>query len=76
MPLRGVTKGVQGSVFGMALRVARARAWSRVCAVAIVLFGAVAPVRSEAAEAGAIDVPMRRGQATQATSSLAVPDSA
>lgn len=60
----------------MALRAGQAKAWSRACAVAIVLFGAVAPARSEAGEAGAIDVPMRRGQATQATTSPAVPDSA
>lgn len=64
------------SALGMPLRAVRAKSWSRVGAVAIVLFGAAAPVRSEAAEAGAIDVPMRRGQATQATSSLVVPDSA
>ena len=43
---------------------APARAWSRACAVVIVLFGAAAPMPVLAGEAGAIDVPMRRGQAT------------
>ena len=45
-------------------------AWSRVCGVAIILCGVAAPVPSEA---GTIDVPMRRGQAT---TPVAVPDSA
>lgn len=66
----------QREAWRICARVARARAWGRVCAVAIILFCVTAPVPSEAEEAGAIDVPMRRGQATQATSLLAVPDSA
>ena len=50
-------------------RVVRAKAWGRVCGVAIVLAGVAAPVPSEA---GTIDVPMRRGQAT---TPVAAPDS-
>ncbi|MCY3819390.1 MAG: hypothetical protein OXH52_08510 [Gammaproteobacteria bacterium] len=47
----------------------RVRAWSRACAVAIIVFCVAAPVPSEA---GTIDVPMRRGQAT---TPAAAPDS-
>lgn len=50
-------------------RCVRPRDWSCVCAVAIVLSGMAVP---ETSEAGTIDVPMRRGQAT---TPVAVPDS-
>ena len=56
-------------------RVAQSGGWSGVCAVAIVLFGAVAPMPAAAGEADSIDVPMRRGQATSFVTE-SVPDSA
>ena len=65
----------RGEARGALARGVRAWACIRACAIAVVLFGAVAPTPSEAGEADSIDVPMRRGPATTFVTP-AMPDSA